>query len=129
MWRFWPRPTSPAQHPIGAPHQADAARPGGLRRYPRYARRASISEAHLYKLRHAAATGRAANSGQNRPFNGCHTAEALAASGMLGFEPCLEHQHVPKVVLPVTRAALVLLPLLTDGRRIEKSLAAQPGVI
>ncbi len=61
--------------------------------------------------------------------NSPRCAETSAASGMLGFQPCLEHQHVPKVVLPVARAALVLLPLPTDGRRIEKSLAAQARVV
>src|ERR1044071_4986953 len=44
----------------------------------------------------------------------------------LRLEPRLEHQHVPKRVVPVHHAALVLRPGLRDRSRIEMALPGHP---
>src|SRR3954469_21367010 len=43
----------------------------------------------------------------------------------LRFEPGLEHQHMPEMIVPIALTRLVLLPLRFDRLRIEITLATQ----
>src|SRR6478735_3106663 len=45
--------------------------------------------------------------------------------GVLAFQPCLEHQHIPQLRIPVTPAAEMLEPALANRCRAQESAAPQ----
>src|SRR5688572_15560040 len=54
---------------------------------------------------------------------------ADAAPPLLLLQPCLEHQHVPELLLPVAPRTEMLRPLLAHPRRVEKAFPAQARLV
>src|SRR5262245_28026616 len=54
---------------------------------------------------------------------GCHRTSSLM------LQPCLEHQYVPELVLPVAPTAQMLVPFLPDKRCDEITFIAQAALV
>ena len=51
----------------------------------------------------------------------------IVGSGVGMFEPGLEHENVPQMVLPIGFPSHVLPPAFADGTRVKITVPLQPG--
>ena len=54
-----------------------------------------------------------------------HCLLQIRFSSFIFFQPCLEHQYIPKVVLPIALSTQMLSPFLPNRQRVEVALLLQ----